>query len=75
VPFSKVCRYRDGENDLLIEAGYGWQDGVVGHVVSRADPSSPQGRAFSRSVAAPWVIRSDVALTMPSVRIMLVAAS
>ncbi len=46
VPFSKVCRYRAAENDLLIEAGYGWQPGVVGHVVSRADESSPQGRAF-----------------------------
>jgi signal transduction histidine kinase len=46
VPFSKVCRYRAEENDLLIVAGYGWQDGVVGNVVSRADTSSPQGRAF-----------------------------
>jgi GAF domain-containing protein len=40
VPFSKVCRYRAAENDLLIEAGYGWQEGVVGYVVS-------QGRAFA----------------------------
>jgi two-component sensor histidine kinase len=47
VPFSKVCRYRAAENDLLIEAGYGWQQGVVGYVVSRADASSPQGRAFA----------------------------
>ena len=47
VPFSKVCRYRPEENDLLIVAGYGWQDGVIGHVVSRADMSSPQGRAFT----------------------------
>jgi two-component sensor histidine kinase len=46
VPFCKVCRYRVAENDLLIEAGYGWHAGVVGHVVSRADESSPQGRAF-----------------------------
>jgi two-component sensor histidine kinase len=46
VPFCKVCRYRPAENDLLIEAGHGWQPGVVGHVVSRADDSSPQGRAF-----------------------------
>ena len=46
VPFSKVCRYRVEEDDLLIVAGYGWQDGVVGNVVSRADTSSPQGRAF-----------------------------
>jgi signal transduction histidine kinase len=47
VPFSKVCRYRTEENDLLIVAGYGWQDGVIGHVVSRADMTSPQGRAFT----------------------------
>ena len=47
VSFSKVCRYRPEENDLLIVAGFGWQDGVVGRVVSRADMSSPQGRAFT----------------------------
>jgi signal transduction histidine kinase len=47
VPFSKVCQYRAEQNDLLIVAGYGWQDGVVGDVVSRADMSSPQGRAFT----------------------------
>jgi two-component sensor histidine kinase len=46
VPFCKVCRYRSAQNDLLIEAGHGWQPGVVGHVVSCADESSPQGRAF-----------------------------
>jgi two-component sensor histidine kinase/DNA-binding response OmpR family regulator len=46
VPFCKVCRYREDQNDLLIEAGFGWHVGVVGHVVSRADESSPQGRAF-----------------------------
>jgi len=46
-PFSKVCQYRAKQNDLLIVAGYGWQDGVVGDVVSRADLSSPQGRAFT----------------------------
>ena len=45
-PFCKVCRYRPEENDLLIEAGHGWHAGVVGHVVSHADASSPQGRAF-----------------------------
>ena len=49
VPFSKVCQYRAEQNDLLIVAGYGWQDGVVGDVVSRADMSSPQGRASQRA--------------------------
>jgi signal transduction histidine kinase/CheY-like chemotaxis protein len=47
VPFSKVCQYRAEENDLLVVAGYGWQAGVIDCVVSRADVSSPQGRAFS----------------------------
>jgi two-component sensor histidine kinase/ActR/RegA family two-component response regulator len=46
VPFCKVCRYRPQENDLLVEAGVGWHPGVIGRVVSRADESSPQGRAF-----------------------------
>lgn len=47
VRFCKVCKYRPAENDLLIVAGCGWQSGVIGEVVSRADASSPQGRAFS----------------------------
>jgi signal transduction histidine kinase/CheY-like chemotaxis protein len=46
-PFSKVCKYRAEENDLLIVAGCGWQPGVIGHVTYHADMSSPQGRAFS----------------------------
>jgi hypothetical protein len=47
VPFCKVCQYRAAQNDLLIVAGHGWKDGVVGRVACRADMSSPQGRAFS----------------------------
>ena len=46
VPFCKICRYRPAENDLLIEAGCGWDPGVIGQVVSRADETSPQGRAY-----------------------------
>ncbi len=47
VPFCKVCRYRLEENDLLIEAGVGWNPGMIGKVVTRVDFSSPQGLAFS----------------------------
>lgn len=46
VPFCKICRYRAEEDDLLIEAGWGWHAGVVGRVVSAANESSPQGRAY-----------------------------
>jgi len=46
VPFCKICRYREAEDDLLIEAGCGWHVGVVGRVVSQADETSPQGRAY-----------------------------
>jgi two-component sensor histidine kinase len=42
----KICRYRPAENDLLIEAGFGWTSEVVGKIVSQADETSPQGRAF-----------------------------
>jgi two-component sensor histidine kinase len=67
VPFSKVCRYRKAENDLLIEAGYGWQAGVIGHVVSRADMTSPQGRAFV--TGEPSIcndLRTDTQFELPS---------
>jgi signal transduction histidine kinase/CheY-like chemotaxis protein len=47
VAFSQVCRYRAENNDLVAAAGYGWRDQAIGHVVSRADMSSPQGRAFT----------------------------
>lgn len=45
--YSKICRFRPEEGDLLIEAGFGWRVGLIGNVVSRADASSPQGRAFT----------------------------
>jgi two-component sensor histidine kinase len=56
VPFCKVCRYRPAENDLLVEAGCGWDDGVVGGVVSQAEESSPQGRAYV--TGEPVIIRN-----------------
>jgi signal transduction histidine kinase len=46
IPFAKICRYRPEQNDLLVVAGCGWRAGVVGNVVSKADESSTQGRAF-----------------------------
>ena len=46
VPFTKICRYRPEKDDLLVVAGFGWENGVVGHVISQADESSTQGRAF-----------------------------
>jgi two-component sensor histidine kinase len=55
VPFCKICRYRPAENDLLIEAGFGWDIGVVGRVVSAANETSPQGRAYE--TGEPVIIR------------------
>jgi DNA-binding response OmpR family regulator/putative methionine-R-sulfoxide reductase with GAF domain len=46
-PFSSVSRYRRERNDLIVEAGVGWHEGVIGCVMSGADESSPQGRAFT----------------------------
>src|SRR5665647_3139213 len=66
VPFSKVCQYRAEQNDLLIVAGYGWHDGVIGNVVSRADMSSPQGRAFT--TGEPQIcddVRKDAGFDLP----------
>jgi two-component sensor histidine kinase len=46
VPYSKICKFQHGENDLRVVAGCGWNPGVVGYAISVADESSPQGRAF-----------------------------
>src|SRR4051794_26838047 len=47
VPFAKICKYRQSENDLLVVAGHGWHSGVVDYAISVANETSPQGRAFS----------------------------
>src|SRR5579864_7910593 len=47
VPFSNVLKYRARENDLIVEAGVGWQKNVIGRSISKADESSPGGRAFA----------------------------
>lgn len=57
VPFCKVSRYRSEENDLILEAGVGWNSGFVGVATSRADRSTPHGRAF---VTAEPVICTDL---------------
>ena len=42
----KVLRYRPSTGDLLLEAGVGWRDGVVGSATFPIALSSPPGRAF-----------------------------
>ena len=56
VSFCKIWRYRSKENDLLIVAGCGWDSNVIGRVVSPADESSPQGRAYI--TGEPVIIRN-----------------
>jgi len=42
----KICQYRKSENDLLVIAGHGWREGVIDQVISEANHTSPQGRAY-----------------------------
>jgi len=43
---AKAMRHRPETDDLLIVAGIGWHDGVVGHATVAADRQSPAGRAL-----------------------------
>jgi two-component sensor histidine kinase len=43
---SKILEYRKAENDLLIRAGEGWREGVVGKISFGTDLESPAGYAF-----------------------------
>src|SRR3954464_14558709 len=42
----KIMRYRPHEGDLLVIAGTGWSEGVVGYATFSADLASPPGSAF-----------------------------
>ena len=44
--FCKVLEYRPSEDQLLVIAGVGWRDGVVGHARIGADLASPAGYAL-----------------------------
>ncbi|MDB5407252.1 MAG: hypothetical protein JWL84_2164 [Rhodospirillales bacterium] len=43
---SKVLVYRPAHDDLLVEAGVGWDPGVVGHATLSSGMESPPGRAY-----------------------------
>lgn len=46
VAHTKVMRYRPDNGDLLVIAGVGWQEGVVGNCRIGIDMASPAGRAL-----------------------------
>src|SRR5689334_5762447 len=45
--YCKVMEYLPAENRLLVRAGVGWDEGVVGHATVGADLTSPAGYALS----------------------------
>src|SRR5258708_6186023 len=66
VRYCKVLKHRVPENDLLVEAGVGWQTDVVGHSISQADASSPGGRAFvTREAVITEDLRKDHDFSLP----------
>ena len=44
--YCKVMEYMPTENRLLVRAGVGWDEGVVGHATVGADLASPAGYAL-----------------------------
>ena len=49
--FCKILEYFPGENRLLVKAGVGWEDGVVGVASVGADLESPAGFALKTGKA------------------------
>jgi two-component sensor histidine kinase len=56
--FAKVLEYHPAENNLLVRAGVGWHEGVVGQATLGADDASPAGYALKTSEP---VIANDLA--------------
>jgi signal transduction histidine kinase/FixJ family two-component response regulator len=46
VRYCKILEYQPSENRLLVRAGFGWREGVVGHATVGADLESPAGYAL-----------------------------
>jgi two-component sensor histidine kinase len=80
----KIMRYRPERGDLFIEAGVGWNPGVVGNVSLAADYQSPAGRAlqtgapvtienFARApeFRIPDVLREHAIVSMVNVPVMI----
>ena len=44
--FSKICEYNKRTKHLVVVAGHGWNEGVIGYTYAISDKSSPQVRAF-----------------------------
>src|SRR5262245_31515177 len=44
--YCKVMEFLPAENRLVVRAGVGWEEGVVGHATVGADLSSPAGYAL-----------------------------
>src|SRR4029077_17667420 len=44
--YCKVMEFRPAENRLLVRAGVGWDEGVIGHATVGADLASPAGYAL-----------------------------
>ncbi len=59
VQFCKVLQPLPGEDALLVRAGVGWRDGVVGHAKLQMDSGSPAGHALKTGEP---VISSNLAL-------------
>lgn len=45
-PYAKILCYRPEQNDLLMVAGVGWEEGSVGNAALGADLASPAGFAY-----------------------------
>lgn len=52
----KILQYRPSTSDLLLVAGVGWKEGVVGTATLSADLRSPPGRTFQ--TAEPVIIKN-----------------
>ena len=66
VEFSKICEYRKVTGRLVVVAGYGWHEGVIGYVYAQTDKTAPQVRAFESLQPVLTTEKDSKAYTFPS---------
>ena len=64
-PFGKILQFRSPKGDLLVRAGFGWRNGIVGRAIA-ADPGNPAGKAFTTRQIVAENIAPDGRHEMPA---------
>ena len=64
--FSKICEYNRRTKHLVVVAGHGWNEGVIGYTYAISDKTSPQVRAFETELPVFSHVKNSAEFQFPA---------